>query len=205
MESLNHAYVEWGMAGRPLQGQVHSCDLSVVRPFPDGVLLGVADGLGHGDEAAAAARIVRATLEEHAGEAVTSLIERCHENLIGTRGATVSLASFNARDGAMTWLGVGNVEGVLLMARARAEPRVETLMLRNGVVGLRLPPLQARLHHVHPGDTLVFVTDGIRVGFASMITPFGVPRTIAERILADYHKGTDDSLVLVARYVGETP
>ena len=54
----------------------------------------------------------------------------------------MSLASFNALDGAMTWLGVGNVTGLLLRADAGAERKRESLLLRGGVVGYRLPPLR---------------------------------------------------------------
>jgi hypothetical protein len=53
---------------------------------------------------------------------------------------------------------------------------------------------------VREGDTLVLATDGVRGGFADEIQAFGEPRELATSILKRYAKGTDDALVLVARY-----
>lgn len=197
--------IEWGVATLTLPGQAESGDRHVIKAFPDGVLVAVVDGLGHGDEAAAVARIAVFTLEDHASGSVIPLLRRCHERLWATRGVVMSLASFNARDETMTWLGVGNVEGRLLRADPEAHPRQETLLLRGGVVGHQLPPLSASIIPVVPGDTLIFVTDGVHHEFAEHVTSGDPPQRTAEKILAEYGKGTDDALVLVARYAGTAP
>ena len=44
--------------------------------------------------------------------------------------------------------------------------------------------------------------DGIGSGFTRGAEPRATPQQIAERILAEHGKGTDDALVLVARYLG---
>jgi negative regulator of sigma-B (phosphoserine phosphatase) len=204
MEAVNAPLIEWGAASLTLPGQVASGDLYVVKPFPDGVLVAVVDGLGHGPEAADAAALTVHTLESHAREPVIGLVERCHDRLRGTRGAVVSLASFSARDNTMTWLGVGNVEGVLLR---RPEERTgygsrDQLLLRGGVLGALLPPLVADTLPVVRGDTLILASDGIRSGFAGDVMPTISPQHIADRILAVGGKGTDDALVLVTRYLG---
>ena len=62
----------------------------------------------------------------------------------------------------MTWLGVGNVEGVLIRADTRATPAAESVLLRGGVVGYQLPALQASVVPVSRGDLLILATDGIR-------------------------------------------
>ena len=51
------------------------------------------------------------------------------------------------------------------------------------------------------GDTLIFVTDGIRSGFAKGLSTSDPPQLMADRILAEHSKGSDDALVLVARYL----
>ncbi|MFZ3285209.1 MAG: hypothetical protein WA191_00020, partial [Telluria sp.] len=48
--------LDYACAGRALPGQAVSGDACLVRPFPDGVLLAVIDGLGHGAGAAEASR-----------------------------------------------------------------------------------------------------------------------------------------------------
>jgi hypothetical protein len=197
--------IAWGAAARPLEGEAESGDLYVVQPFPKGVLVAAVDGLGHGPEAAAAARSAVAILKDYAHEPVISLLRRCHERLLRTRGAVMSLASFNALDSTMTWLGVGNVEGVLLRADAAADPPRENVLLRSGVVGYQLPTLHASILPVTRGDVLILATDGIRSGFAEDVSLSDPPQRIAEHILARRATGMDDALVVVARYLGHEP
>lgn len=213
--------IEWGVAAQALAGQAESGDQCLVKPLPNGVLVAVVDGLGHGNKAAAVAKTAIATLERHAHESVISLLKCCHKELLGTRGVVMSLASLNALKGTMTWLGVGNVKGLLLRADAGASPAHGSLLLHGGVVGYRLPSLRAAVVPVTRGDTLLFATDGIRSGFTeglirsdSPLRPLDTLGTIqaqdgaqqiADRIFAQHSRGTDDALVLVVRYVGGVP
>ena len=197
------ALIDWGVATLTLPGERESGDLHLVKPVRAGVLVSVVDGLGHGAEAAAAARAAVAALSRHAQESVLPLLQRCHQALAGTRGAVVSVALFDRADGSMTWLGVGNVEGVLLYADAGGRRGRERLVTRGGIVGSELPPLRAEVLAVAPGDTLVLATDGIQSGFADELTVDAPPQQLADQILARSGKSTDDALVLVARYVGD--
>jgi hypothetical protein len=192
--------LDWGVAGLALPGEAVSGDLHLVQPFAGGALVAAVDGLGHGAAAAAAARAAVATLQAHAHEPVLSLLKRCHEALRETRGAALTLASFRA-DGTLAWAGVGAVEGVLL----RAGPGREYVLLQGGVVGLQLPAVRELVLPVAAGDTLVLATDGVRGGFAEGLTADGTPQQLADRVLARDFKGTDDALVLVARYTGGMP
>ena len=70
------------------------------------------------------------------------------------------------------------------------------------MVGGQLPALQAAVLPVFRGDTLVFVTDGVRSEFVESLTALESPQRAAERILKKYQSGTDDALVLVARFTG---
>jgi len=54
------------VASRPLPGEVVCGDRHLIKPTTDGVLAAVVDGLGHGDEATAAAKTAIAVLESHA-------------------------------------------------------------------------------------------------------------------------------------------
>ncbi|HMJ58707.1 MAG TPA: hypothetical protein VK467_06195, partial [Gemmatimonadales bacterium] len=57
--------IHWGVATVAMQGESESGDLHMVRAVKDGVLIAVVDGLGHGEEAAAAARMAVGTLERY--------------------------------------------------------------------------------------------------------------------------------------------
>ena len=196
------ALIDWGVATLTLPGERESGDLHLVKPVRAGVLVSVVDGLGHGAAAAAAARAAVAALNRHAQESVLPLLQRCHQALAGTRGAVVSVALFDRADGSMTWLGVGNVEGVLLYADAGERRGRERLVTRGGIVGSELPPLRAEVLAVAPGDTLILATDGIQSGFADELIVEAPPQQLADQILTRSGKRTDDALVLVARYVG---
>jgi hypothetical protein len=73
------------------------------------------------------------------------------------------------------------------------------------VVGIRLPLVEGAIVPVMRGDTLIFATDGIRSEFTQHLALGDGPQQLADKILAQHATRTDDALVLVARYVGETP
>ena len=197
-----HLLIDWGIAQIVLEGQTVSGDRHLVRAYRDGLLVAVVDGLGHGQEAARAAEIVSSSLRNHIIEPIIPLLNRCHEALKQTRGAAISLACFSTSLQSMTWLGVGNVEGVLLRADPKAVPLQESIRLFPGVAGFQLPPLHTVVTPMHPGDLLIFFTDGIRRDFLSEPIPRQSPKLIASRICEEHSKGNDDALVLVARYSG---
>lgn len=192
--------IEWGWAGSALA--LESGDLHVVAPFAEGALVALIDGLGHGEEAAAAASAAVAILESHPQESVKSLLLRCHEGMRKTRGAVMSLVSFDARNASMTWTGVGNVAAILLRGTDAADPAGAALVARGGVVGYQLPAPRIATLRIWRGDLLVMTTDGIRPGFAAGLATTHAPQEIAESILATGATGTDDAHVLVARYHG---
>jgi negative regulator of sigma-B (phosphoserine phosphatase) len=194
--------VDWAVASRSHPDQTESGDRHVVAPFACGVLLGAVDGLGHGVAAAVAARAAVALLEAQRGESPVDLVRSCHAALTTTRGVVMSVASIDARERTLPWLGIGNVEGVVLRADRVAQPCRQTLLLRAGVVGYRLPELHASVLRVSPGDTLIFATDGIRGDFCAQLVPGEPPGRTADRILAEHARAPDDALVLVARFLG---
>ena len=172
----------------------------MVHEFPSGALLAVVDGLGHGPEAASAAEIAIRILRDNAQEPLEALVRLCHRALHRTRGAVMSVASFDATAHTMAWIGVGNVEVLVLGAGLEGERTRERLLLRRGVVGISmLPLLHTSTISVQAGDTFIFATDGIAQNFDEGIDPAQPPQALADGILARHGRDTDDALVLVAR------
>src|SRR5256885_847377 len=112
--------IDWGVAARALAGETESGDLHLVKRVGRGTLVAAVDGLGHGAEAAAAARAAVAALDRYAEESLPPLVRRCHEALAGSRGVVMSLAYLGGGQPSLTWLGVGNAAGA---GGARAGPR----------------------------------------------------------------------------------
>jgi phosphoserine phosphatase RsbX len=200
MEKIK-GFVDCGVAAQALRGQEEIGDRHAFVQFDGGALVAVVDGLGHGADAASASRIATEVLERNAQESVITLVRLCHEKLKPTRGVVMSIASFNEIDGTVTWLGVGNVEGVLLHRDAYGTISQEVLPLRGGVVGDQLPSLIASIVPVSRGDRLIFATDGVRLGLIEKLKAESAQAT-ADALLASFARGTDDALVLVARYSG---
>jgi hypothetical protein len=195
--------VEWGVASRPFPGQTESGDLHVLAPFEEGVLAAAIDGLGHGAEAALAARQAAAELAAEPELPLGQLVERCHAALRGGRGAVMSIAAFDARNDRMTWTAIGNVEATLYRG-AEAAVR-ETLTPRSGVVGYQLPSLREVNLPIARGDVVIFATDGIAYDFILDPRPWMSAQDCADHLLARYAKENDDALVLVVRYLGGRP
>jgi hypothetical protein len=197
--------VEYGVAKFVLPGQGESGDRHLVCCKRNGVLVAAIDGIGHGEEAANASKAAAAILRSSADEPIISLVEQCHERLRATRGVVLSLAFIDADHGMMTWLGVGNVQGMLMRATAKKGNVQESLLLRAGVVGSQLPALQATVLPIMQGDTLFFATDGVRSDFSVTLSARENPQRAADRILEQYRSGNDDALVLVSRFTGINP
>jgi len=205
VETIKEPMLEYGLAKHAHVGGGESGDLHVVCCNQNGMMIAVIDGIGHGEEAAEAARTAGALLQSSMDEPVISLMERCHEKLRGTRGAVLSMAFISPEQKMMTWIGVGNVQGVLVRANGVRGNAQEPLLLRAGVVGSILPALQASVLPVSRGDTVFFATDGIQTDFSTSLSGRENPQKAADRILSHYRSGNDDALVLVARLTGINP
>ena len=190
----------WAVASAPMKGFATSGDSYLVHTFQGGALVAGIDGLGHGEEAAEAARLAVDAILEAPTDPVMMILKRCHDRLVGKpRGVVMTLACFNKRERTVTCAGVGNVEAMLFRADPQSVPPHESLILRRGVIGARIPSLHASILSVNPGDTLILLTDGIRRGFEAGLRLGDSPHEIADSILAKHASGGDDALVLVVR------
>ncbi len=195
MTSGQEPLLDWAAASRTCSGEEECGDALIVRSFPGGSLVGLVDGLGHGREAAAAARAAVDVCAQHPADTVPSLLERCHAALSRTRGAAMTLLSL--RDGLLTWAGVGNVEAALLRARpGTGGTGLEHLLLVHGIVGQSLPRLQPRSVRLDSGDLLAAASDGVRPDFASHLDRSASLVDLVDRILVE-RSLPDDALVWI--------
>ncbi len=203
LEEPQTARLEVGSVSHAIAPQQECGDAWTIESVSDGFVVAAIDGLGHGRDAARAAHRAVAAISQSAGSTPEGIMRACHRALLGTRGAAISLARVDIAAERVTWLGVGNVEGLVLntIGPRGTNLQGESLVVRGGVVGYDLPHLQAMHLPFKLGALLVFTTDGIKQGFSNEIPVGRHPQEIAEQIMAGHDRGTDDALVLVVQHV----
>lgn len=194
--------LDWACASQPMLGETKAGDNCFVQSNATDALIVVVDALGHGSEAAAAAKKAIDTIGFYAHEPLVQLFERCHEALRRTRGVVMSAAAFSAADNRLSWLGVGNVEGAVLRQAGHQAGEVRSFVVRGGVVGYHMPRLQVSHVSIDAGDWLVMATDGLAAGFTQHFSPQATPQDAADTLLNTYARVSDDALVVTARYCG---
>lgn len=198
--SDSNQYLEWSAISHPMEGEEFCGDDFLVKQYANSILVAVVDGLGHGREALDASGKALQYLQQYKNESLINLTNHCHEKLRNTRGVVMSLATFDINEDVMSWMGVGNVEGILFRNSDADETSRETILLKGGVVGYKLPQLKASMMTIQPGDTLVFTTDGVGYGYSNEINIKQSTDDIARYIFNHFVNNNDDAQILVARY-----
>ncbi|MDN5865444.1 MAG: SpoIIE family protein phosphatase, partial [Gammaproteobacteria bacterium] len=162
------AVIESAWLSSNFPGQSECGDCLLVQPIPAGVLIAVADGLGHGGKAAESCKTaideVRRACENHI--LLIEIVQRCDQALRNKRGAAIAFCILDRQAGSLTWLGIGNVEGRLLSADDEGAVSRQMLLMQAGVVGYKLPELRPATLPIRRDDLLILATDGIRPEFS---------------------------------------
>ena len=156
----------------------------------------VADGLGHGPGAAEAAAEVLKSFATSSGSP-RAMLERAHPLMRSTRGAAVSIAELDARNGTITYAGAGNISGRIISG---VEDR--TLMSQHGTLGVQIRKLQD-ISYPWPDHALVVLhSDGLATRW-NLKDVGGLlqcdPAVIAGWLLRDFTRGHDDVTVVVLK------
>jgi len=192
---------EVGVYGRPYPGEPRSGDHACVRRSDDRLVLGVCDGLGHGEPARDAATAAMRVLTAHANETPKRIVEACHASLGPTRGAVMAvLAVHEGRASPQLELAsVGNITVERIGGR-----RARRMGASSFVVGS--PQKQWRAHvesvDLDAGDVLLAYSDGItsRASIADDLTLLREhPIVIAHQLVVRFARDNDDVLVAVLR------
>ena len=163
----------------------------------------LADGLGHGPDAAAAADLAVAIFKRHALKSPAELVSLIHAGLKGTRGAAVAVAELPGAPPAarvVRFAGVGNIAGLMLCGKSW-----KNLSSFPGTAGLEARKIQEFCYPWPEGGMLVLHSDGIS-GRWSLDDYPGLahkhPALIAGVLFRDHQRPRDDSTVLVAMESG---
>ena len=157
----------------------------------------VADGIGHGPEAARAARAAMRILNEHPVAPVRQLLEECHAALTTTRGAAVAATRIDTGAGTGSFAGVGNIA-----ARVMHDGALRNLVSHNGTIGHNMRRVQEFPFEFGPDSLLIMHSDGLDThwnlddypGLASRH-----PALIAGVLYREHDRGRDDVTVFALR------
>jgi negative regulator of sigma-B (phosphoserine phosphatase) len=180
-----------GSAQRAVGNETVCGDSFIVAPIEQGLLLCLADGLGHGPAAHVASDTACRYAQEHADMRLEALMRDIDGVLRGTRGAAVSLLALAGQRA--RFVGVGNVE-LRAHARARIAPPTQP-----GIVGQGVRRLRVWEYPIAYGDLFALVSDGISTRFDLEELAHLTPQAIAEELLAKHKKSHDDACCVIAR------
>lgn len=186
-----------GLVHVPVVGETQSGDDYCVVDDGTSVLVAVVDGLGHGPEAATAAKAATGYVREHARLPLRALLEGCHQALVGTRGAVVGLARIDRATQRLGYIGLGNIE-----VRVVTSAKTHRPISHGGIAGhaLRKPPVEE--YPFVPGDLLIMHTDGISDRFElSALARRRDVQMLANQIALESGKMHDDQLLLILKDV----
>jgi serine phosphatase RsbU (regulator of sigma subunit) len=186
-------------ASRPHPGETVNGDAWTVVWHDGGCLLALIDGLGHGPEAAAAARAATDVLAAAPHLVPAEALQACHHALRGTRGAAISVVQIAPASRQLVYAGVGNVEARLWLPEGWQRP-----IAYRGIVGAVMPRVRPFELTLAADWLLVLHTDGVSARFdPDQLAPAvrGHPQALADAILAGWGRPSDDATVVVARAV----
>jgi hypothetical protein len=158
----------------------------------------LADGLGHGVEAAHASDEAVRVFEQHGPDSPSGVVEHMHRVLRSTRGAAALVLGGDAATGSLRACGVGNVSAAVV-----GEQGTRQLTSVNGTLGHALRKVAEFVYTWPRTALLVAYSDGV----SSQLTldrypgwPARHPSLLAGLLWRDFGKPHDDATVLVLRY-----
>ena len=181
----------------PAPGESISGDGWSLRQDTDKTLILMADGLGHGPEAARASDAALSTLARSSAQSPAAVLEEAHEALRQTRGAAAAAVALPADGSALTFAGAGNIAGRLVSGVGD-----RSLMCQHGTLGLQIRKLQDVGYAWPEHALLVLHSDGIATRWSFEDAPGLLqcdPAVIAAWLLREHCRGRDDATVLVVR------
>ena len=160
----------------------------------------VADGLGHGPDAAEAAQAALEAFAADPMDAPRGIVQRVHARLRGTRGAAVLALRLDAGAATVDVCGAGNVVGRLVSGDTD-----RTLLSQHGTAGVQIRrPEQATVPW--PAHAVLVVhSDGIESRWpAQLLFPVlrSDPVLAAALLFREHQRGRDDATVVVLRRSG---
>jgi anti-sigma regulatory factor (Ser/Thr protein kinase) len=187
----------FGAVSVPKLGEEVCGDSWAIDHDGTGATLFLADGLGHGREAAAASvEAVRLFRRFHSHQPPT-LLDYVHGGLRATRGAAVSIARYDPSTRQVVFAGIGNVAGAL------ATPgQLRRMVSMPGTAGYNARKIQS-FQYPFEGGLVILCSDGVSTSWTLDRYPnlaASHATLIAAVLYRDFGRRRDDVTVLVGKW-----
>lgn len=189
--------LQYGAVCLPVAGEEACGDAwAIVNSAEEPTIL-VADGLGHGPDAAQASETAVHVLQTRHGLQPAPLMTEIHQAMRITRGAAVAILKLNAATQSACFAGIGNISASITDGEDRKQ-----LVSHNGIVGHNMRKVQ---EFVAPWPTkalCILCSDGIGTQWDLGKYPGLIhchPALIAGVLYRDFSRRRDDATVVVAR------
>ncbi len=185
-----------GVATRPLHLAAANGDAFVIRECDGRLLVGVIDGLGHGEAAQVAALAAQGYVQSNYDMPLDRLFWGVNSACRGTRGVVMALVRFESST-AMTTANLGNIEIRTWTGTQRFEVTVQ-----RGFLGAQEDRVHVQQHRWHPDWMLVLHSDGLRGQWQWSDFPGlerASPQAVANQLLKVLAKENDDATVLAVK------
>ncbi|AJK45939.1 ATP-binding SpoIIE family protein phosphatase [Burkholderia plantarii] len=204
----------------PYPGETVSGDAWGIEVDGAGLVVTVADGLGHGPDAHVAATCAIDIAHRNPGFAPRRLMHAMHDALHATRGAAVAITRLDPARTGLSFSSVGNVAASLWGggrplampwpvgrptpddAGSRGERESWQLASRNGIVGHAMRDAQEIAARWQDGTMLILHSDGIGTRWDLAAYPglrLQPAAVIAAVLYRDFSRRRDDATVVVVK------
>jgi anti-sigma regulatory factor (Ser/Thr protein kinase) len=177
-------------------GEVVSGDAWEISVLGDKARIAMADGLGHGPDAAEAAEMAMAAFRSSTGSPA-AVLEQAHPRMRSTRGAAAAVADTDATAGTLRFAGAGNIAGRMISG---VEDR--SLMSQHGTLGLQIRKIQDVEYAWSQHALIILHSDGLTSRWSLDEAPGLIqcdPAVVAGWLVREHTRGRDDVTVVVVR------
>jgi phosphoserine phosphatase RsbX len=185
-------------ATRPCTGQSECGDRCGWWATSARIVMAVADGLGHGPEAAYAAEISMACIGAGLDRPFVDIFAACDRRLRDTRGVALAVAVVTIDTEQVTVASVGNIRSVLLKT-----DKDYRFGASRGIIGGGYARLTPEVRTLASGDVLALFSDGVDE-FSSLRETLNETAHLstdqASAVLTRWARPDDDAAVLVYRH-----
>jgi anti-sigma regulatory factor (Ser/Thr protein kinase) len=190
----DRSHPPWGAVAVAMPGEDVNGDAWSADDSSDGRTLFVADGLGHGPDAAEASVEAVRLFQRHKGHQVATLLDYVHGGLRATRGAAVSIARISPGRDKVMFSGIGNVGGAIV-----APGGIRRMVSLAGTAGHVARKIQG-FEYPYAGGLVILYSDGLATSWTLDRYPGLLnahPTLVAGILYRDFARRRDDVTILV--------